>query len=634
MKTNRRRAALAALLLLASSAAVGAAERAPQRWYTYSIAGQTVGSYSEAVRSEPAGVVTASKLVAKLNRLGSSIDMRFAWTTREAASGELQSISYEALLSSQPSRLEAFVDGKHIRVLNYSSPDAPPLERRIDHGSEPLLGPEAVRRLTLDRLRAKGDTLEYSLFSPELQKTTHARRVVVAVDDPAPCGGRAAMKIEETIESAPGPRTLWIDADADLVQDSIDGPFGAMADCLATEQQAAATAAGGTLPDEIFERTLIRANVRLADADSVDRTILRLHPRDAAALPDFARFNQRVIERRGDVVLEVRRPEPPVDRTRLTQIDPRDEYLAPNAIVESSNAEIVSIANEAAGKEKDAYQAALAMTRWVSSNVKMDAGIVMAPASELVHTRRGTCMGFATLLASVARAARIPSRIVMGYVYFAGIWGGHAWVEMRFGDEWLPFDAAVYGPGVASATRLAAGASSFRDGAGDVVNAFSRLASRADITILEYASGSRVTHVAPDQPLYVVDGETYRNPGVGLRIRTAGYSIEGADSVWPSPRLVGFRGDGAKIEIRQLELYPAPSAAVAAARAIFSATNAKAATHAVRIGALDGWLGASDDRRKAAFAVADGATLWLYTAEAPAAEARLRSFLAGVERTN
>lgn len=206
MKTIRRSAKLCALLLLTSSAAV-AADRASKRWYTYSIAGQTVGRYSEAMRTEPTSVVSTFELAARRNRLGSGIDMRFAWTTRETASGELRSIFYEALLSSQRTRLEAFVDGGHIRVLNYSSPDTPPFERQVDRGTEPLLGPEGVRRLTLDKLRAKGDTVEYSLFSPELQKATHARRVVVAVNEPAPCAGGGATKIEETIESAPGPRT-------------------------------------------------------------------------------------------------------------------------------------------------------------------------------------------------------------------------------------------------------------------------------------------------------------------------------------------------------------------------------------------------------------------------------------------
>jgi hypothetical protein len=627
------RAAVVAFLLLLNSFAALAAERTAKRWYTYSIAGQNVGHLSEEVHTNSSNVMTDSELVARLNRLGSSIDMRFAWTTQETTAGELQSIHYEALLSEQRTRLEAFVDGPHIRLLTYSAPNTPPFERQIDRGTEPLLGPEAVRKLTMERLRAEGDRVEYSLFSPELQKVTRARRVILALNDSPPCAQDSATKIEETIESVPGSRTMWIDANGDLLQDTIPGPFGVMGDCRASEQQAAATATGGTLPDELFERTVVRANVRFADPDRVDRITLRLHPRGTDALPDFARFNQRVIGNNGDVVLEIRRPAPPVDRTRLAGSDPNDEYLAANAMIESSNPEIVNIANDVAGNERDAYRAALALTRWVNANMTMDAGIVMAPASELARTHRGTCMGFATLLAAVARAARIPSRIVMGYVYFGGIWGGHAWTEMRFGNEWIPFDAAIYGPTVASATRIAAGASSFRDGAGEIVNAFAQLASRADIAIVEYACGPRVTRVAAGERAYVVDGSTYRSDGLGLRVRAAGYLIENADSVWPSPRLVAFRSEGATVEIQQLELYPAPAPVVAATRAIGSVTKTTTA-RPVRIGGVDGWLGASNDKSKAAFAAAEGSTLWLYTAESPEAEARLRKFLEGVKRMN
>jgi transglutaminase-like putative cysteine protease len=64
------------------------------------------------------------------------------------------------------------------------------------------------------------------------------------------------------------------------------------------------------------------------------------------------------------------------------------------------------------------------------------------PASEVVRNRRGTCFGYAVLLASLARAAGIPSRFRMGFAYTHGVWGDHAWVEMLVGKQWVPMDAA------------------------------------------------------------------------------------------------------------------------------------------------------------------------------------------------
>ncbi|HEV7766438.1 MAG TPA: transglutaminase domain-containing protein [Thermoanaerobaculia bacterium] len=82
------------------------------------------------------------------------------------------------------------------------------------------------------------------------------------------------------------------------------------------------------------------------------------------------------------------------------------EYLEPNALIEAAHPEIVKIAAEIAGTAPDAYRPALALTKWTAENMKMDAGIVMAPASELIRERKATCVGYATLLASRARIAR------------------------------------------------------------------------------------------------------------------------------------------------------------------------------------------------------------------------------------
>ncbi|HEX6570411.1 MAG TPA: hypothetical protein VF055_00215, partial [Steroidobacteraceae bacterium] len=132
---------------------------ADERWYVFSIGGTPVGWVSE----ETEGLRTRTTVSARLTRLGKSIDMRFDVATTEDAAGALQTLAYETLLSKQPMRVEARVEGDRIRILT-------PQERVVDRGSDPLLGPVAVARLTSTRLRAAGDRVEYAVFSPELQR--------------------------------------------------------------------------------------------------------------------------------------------------------------------------------------------------------------------------------------------------------------------------------------------------------------------------------------------------------------------------------------------------------------------------------------------------------------------------------
>ena len=572
----RRSVLLAALLL---STAAGAEER----WYTFSMAGTPVGYVSETM----AGGVTETVVFARLTRLGKSIEMRFATTAREKTSGELEELTYEALLSKQATRLSAKIEGEKIRIT------AGEHERVIDRGPHPLLGPAGVARRTREKLAKEEDSIEYFVFSPELQNVVRVRRRVLAASERIACSGAAAMKIEESLEGMPAPRILWTDSTAATVADEIPGPFGAMTSCRSTRE--AALAANGTLPADLYERTLARANVRLADAAAVDRIVLRITPRDPSIpLPDFRAHNQRVD---GNTV-EIRRPAAPATAERERPGETMDEFLAPNALVESSHPDIVKTAGEIADAEPDAYKAALALTRWVAGNMSMNAGIVMAPASELIRDRKATCVGYATLLAALARANGIPSRIAMGYVYYGGIWGGHAWTELRLDGRWLPFDAAVYAPGVASATRLAAGVSSFHDGGGALNAALAALFGRVEIETLAVEANGRVTRTADLVPFRIA-GATYVNPGLGLRVPADGWAIERADSTWPSTLVVAFRRGETIIELHQKQRYP--SAAVEAG---------------------DG----------AVFAVPEGATLWTWSATGPDAAGALQRFLSRIER--
>ena len=555
---------------------------AEERWFIFSIAGTPVGWAVEDVD----GPRTRLTISARLTRLGKRVDMRFETVTTEDAAGVIETVEYEAKLSAQPMRLVARVDGDRVLIAT------PPHERAIDRGTAPLLGPQAIARLSAARLRAAGDLLEYATFSPELQRVVAVRRQVEAVREPSPCGPELATRLDETMAGLPTPRTLWIDADGAMIGDSVNGPFGAMTTCRAPKE--AALAAAGTLPADLFERTLARSNVRFADPSAIDRLVLRVRPRDSATpLPDFSAHNQRVL---GDGLVEVRRAS--IERGAAADAaSPGPEFVQPNALVESDHPDVVRIAE--AQTTADPFATALALTTWTAEHLTLDAGIVMAPASELVRDRRATCMGYATLLAALARAAGLPSRVAMGYVYYGGIWGGHAWTEMFVDGRWLPFDAAVYAPGIAGAARVSVGASSLTDGVGALTGPLSLLFGRVDVETVEYEAGGRTTRVEDGARPFEVSGSTYLNPGLGLRVDAEGWQVERADATWPSTLVVAFRRGGILVELHQRPGYPVSPLARTA---------------------------------DAMFVSADGGTLWVWTAQGPGAAEGLRMLLSRVQR--
>jgi hypothetical protein len=606
------RVVIALFALSVSPPRAASAVEVEETWSVFSI-GETPVGYALERRSEEAGSrLTESTLEATLNRLGGKVEMRFASVHRESPAGQLEWLRSDVVLSRQAVRAEVFVEARGIRVVSSAGPGATPHERLLERGSEPLLGPEAVRRMSVERLRQAGDVLEYTTFALDLQRVTTVSRTVEAVAVPSPCapGGPSALRVREEVDGQPAARTLWLDEAGGTVGDAVEGPFGPMTTCRATREAALAMAQGGSLPAEMYARTVVRANLRLADPAGVDRLVLRLRPRDPARqLPEFTAHNQSVRDDGDALRVEIRRPAAPEQAAASGAAGagapavptPAAEYLTPNALVESDHAQIVALAQEVAGDERDPWRAAQELTRWVAENVRLDLGVVMAPAAELVRDRRATCVGYATLLAALTRAHGIPSRVAMGAVYYGGIWGGHAWTEVWIDGRWLPLDAAVYAPGVASAVRLAAGTSSLQDGGGELTARLGQLFGNVDVEILELESGGRVTPVAAGSTAYSIAGDAYLNPGLGLRVEASGWQVEEAESVWPSTLVVAFRRGEERVELHELSAAPARR-------------SVEAMTQMVGQG-------------RAVLAVPGGGTLWIYSADGPRPAATLRELL-------
>jgi len=71
-------------------------------------------------------------------------------------------------------------------------------------------------------------------------------------------------------------------------------------------------------------------------------------------------------------------------------------------------------------------------------------------ASVVARRNEGDCTEHAVMLAALARAFRIPARVVEGVVLLeidgSVLAMGHAWVEVHRGAAWHPADAAIPGP--------------------------------------------------------------------------------------------------------------------------------------------------------------------------------------------
>jgi transglutaminase-like putative cysteine protease len=124
------------------------------------------------------------------------------------------------------------------------------------------------------------------------------------------------------------------------------------------------------------------------------------------------------------------------------------DFLQESTYIERSP-EVWRLALDVTAGQTDAWQAALALMRFVHGNFAYDslATSVHTHMTEVLQQRRGVCQDFAHVLLGLCRALRIPARYVSGYLYngpsdqLLGAQASHAWCEIYLPDlGWRALD--------------------------------------------------------------------------------------------------------------------------------------------------------------------------------------------------
>jgi len=290
----------------------------------------------------------------------------------------------------------------------------------------------------------------------------------------------------------------------------------------------------------------------------------------------------------------------------------RSRIRTANAYVQSDDPGLRRTATAVSGEETDVWKTALKLERWVAEVMHFDLGIALAPSTELFMNRRGTCLGYATLLAALTRAAGIPSRVAMGYVYAQGMFGGHAWTEILVDDAWIPLDSAIVAPGTADPARFSLMTSSLSGGAGSLTGgAAQALFGQIDVRILEFAGPDGRPVIVPQNATpYRADGGAYDNPWLGIAVTVPkGWKFTKLDAVWPDPAILGLGGPGgATAELQEAPLFPWEGGGAGLKRALErSVPGGK--ERRLRISGRAGL--ALESSEKAALGVPDGPGVWI-----------------------
>jgi len=610
--------------------AAGGEQGARDRWFIVFLGGAKVGFYHEATRvdeDDPALIRTTDELMIVLNRLGSKVTMSSTSVSRETGKGELISLITELSFSSQTVRTEAAIARGEI-VVTTSSGVGSPFVKKLPY-SGLLLGPEGIRALSRDGLAKANDTIKFQSYSTEVNRVMSGTRTVVNRETIELAGKSfPVIKVIERYDDYPVESTVWLDAEGDQVRSSAISPFGEMSFALASREEALDLAGAGRLPEEQYARTLVRSHVRLPQARLIESMTVAIRRTSSPypAWPSLAGPGQTVLEQTpGRLVLRIDSPRRPgLSGPGTEKADAAD--LKANMYLDTGDALVQRTVREILGAEKDLFRRATLLKNGTAVRMTFDLGIAFAPSSEVIRNLRGTCAEYAILLATLARAAGIPSRYLMGFVYLNGIWGGHAWTEMLIDGTWVPMDAAVNGPGAADAARFYFAQSSLDGGPGESLAAAQQLFGSIAVDVLEYRLNGKTVCVEAGAPLFTAEGDRYTNPGLGLSVRAPkGFALADMDKVWPDKTVVAMRSpDGRSARILQ-EGWPPDKDPNAWAATLLDSHVKGGKRAAARMRGYDASRADAGNRSAAVFR--NGVDVWVVLAEGQNAAALLDEVL-------
>ncbi|NBB92789.1 MAG: hypothetical protein GVY32_06460 [Gammaproteobacteria bacterium] len=613
MKTDRWIEGLAGPLLLVMLLwSQDACSASAERWHVVRIGDATVGSMHETERREATGWRSTESSRIVINRLESKIEISTFHEALEDERGRLRSVRQEVNTSQRTQTTRGRREGDEWLIVSGDEGSGPTRSLPIE---DDLLGPRGVRE-RLDSLEQPGDIVSYHAFLPHLGRPGHVQAELTGFEA---FGDRELRVISEKMSGMPAPMTRLIDGDGYSVVTRMPGPFGQTETVLADRAAARLADAGGELGEEVFESTLVRTGVRLPNPRSIEYLEVELHHRNPAlGWPEFDSAHQTVLEERAErLVLAIERRHPrqsvSLDADAAGAID---RHLASNDLLRADQPELVELAEDIVGDERDAWQAARRLERWVSDNMSVDMGVALAPSDEILEQRRGTCTEYAILLTALARAAGIPARYVGGYVYAHGMFGGHAWTEVRIGDRWLALDAAIPADGPADAARIAFVWTDLDDGmaalnSGAVMQMYGQIDAR--VLAWRHADGTERRFPGGAPSPGVVDGRFVdRIQGVEWSV-PEDWRIVDYEETWPSNRLAGaVNDDGGRVDLRWIAASPWESAGEDAAAAI-RARVGEWGGRSIDVGGRSGWL--VERHGRAAIAVSGPAGFWLLEGE-------------------
>lgn len=444
------------VLLLAAPARAAEAEPIKDLWDAAYLDGARTGYVHTTVREvEKDGrrvLRTTLVLDLTLKRFQDTIRMHVESGTEESPDGKVVGVFLrQSLGKEQVLVLNGTVEGEQIRI---KIEGKTPVDRKFPWNDNAI---GLYRELSLFKTKAvkPGDSFSYLHFEPMIQSVV---KVSVSVKDFEEVEIDKVKKkllrtevIPDKIEGAQLPRTVyWLDSDQAAVKSQVDMPGLGRLVTLRTTRELALKGVTPASIGDIGLTQLLPLNRRIPAQHNQRLVIWKITlPGDDDPATAFAQDERQEVKNVSGKSFELHVKavrQPPEQAPAGAKVG--DEYLQSNYFINCADKRVKELALLAVGDETDPWKKALRIEKWVKNNMKeQNFTEAMATADHVAKTLEGDCTEYAMLTAAMCRAAGVPSRTAIGFVYVdlnkGPVLGYHMWTEVWVRGRWLGIDATL-----------------------------------------------------------------------------------------------------------------------------------------------------------------------------------------------
>jgi hypothetical protein len=404
---------------------------------------------------------TTTELDLTLRRYNALVKLRMEQQTEETAAGKVIAVGMRQFHDKgRQVDLTGKLDGDRMHIVI----DNGRIDKRLPW-SDTVVGLYGRERLWQQRKPKAGDRFTIAYFEPMVSTIVKLRAVVGEAEEVSMLTGKKKLlRVDLTPDKleAPGIRlqlpvsVVWLDESFVPVRRQIDmDGLGTVLLLRAPREtalrpvslpagRAADLGLKGLVP---LNRTIDRPHTTRS---AVYRITLRGDKDAVTALVSDA--HQEVREAHGDQFeLHVHPVRP--GQGKAEKGAAAEEFLGPSHFVNCDDPRVRELARKAVGSEKDPWQKAMRIEKWVKQAMHPDNAAPFAPAGQVARDLRGDCRLYALLTTAMCRAEGVPARVAVGLIYVekAGRkpnMGFHMWTEVRIDSRWIGLDATLGQGGV------------------------------------------------------------------------------------------------------------------------------------------------------------------------------------------